>query len=339
MSKYPQAQASAAIPTILPPQQSESKRDRKRRETVNKIELLHNGSWNNRDEKFSQQYKEYHNENKAVNTQPPTSSKYLLRLYPKTIERDAFLTATETHHQYKVNQAKKMYESERDHIEGMYWEARDQVRQRLLASIEERRRKLREEKEGGDVVTESLLETQTRRPPRRSPFRSRIEPKSTSRSATPALLRSNGDSGHSSPADGNKGDILLHAMLAPALAQISTDDILTPQSTSLVVAAPPNGYTALQNTKRGPRGKATNDDKDVGAAPGTSAALAIASGQTSAPTNNSGKRGAGAQSGWVLGKALNDMRKMEEATILERDSDWARIQGSTQGRGRRARGD
>lgn len=49
MSKYPVA-SSSAIPTILPPQHAESKRDRKRRETVNKIELLHNGSWLNRDE-------------------------------------------------------------------------------------------------------------------------------------------------------------------------------------------------------------------------------------------------------------------------------------------------
>jgi hypothetical protein len=52
-----------------------------------------------------------------------------------------------------VSQAKKMYESEREYIEGMYWDARDQLRQRLLALVEERRRKLREEKEGGDIVT------------------------------------------------------------------------------------------------------------------------------------------------------------------------------------------
>lgn len=35
---------------LIPQQQGESKRDRKRRETVNKIEMLHNGSWLNRDE-------------------------------------------------------------------------------------------------------------------------------------------------------------------------------------------------------------------------------------------------------------------------------------------------
>jgi hypothetical protein len=46
-----------------------------------------------------------------------------------------------------------MYESERETVEAQYWDARDQVRQRLLGAVEERRRKLREEKEGGDVVT------------------------------------------------------------------------------------------------------------------------------------------------------------------------------------------
>ena len=53
----------------------------------------------------------------------------------------------------RTGQAKRMYESERETIEGQYWDARDQVRQRLLQAIEERRRKLREEKEGGDVVS------------------------------------------------------------------------------------------------------------------------------------------------------------------------------------------
>lgn len=51
--------------------------------------------------KFSALYKEYHNENKAVNSQPPTSARYLLRLYPSTIERDALLEAAEVEYQYK----------------------------------------------------------------------------------------------------------------------------------------------------------------------------------------------------------------------------------------------
>jgi hypothetical protein len=49
MSRYV-AGPSAPIPTILPPQHAESKRDRKRRETINKVEMLHDESWRNRDE-------------------------------------------------------------------------------------------------------------------------------------------------------------------------------------------------------------------------------------------------------------------------------------------------
>lgn len=121
MSRYSAAFNTSAIPTIIPPQHAESKRDRKRRETVNKVELLHDESWRNRDEwvirytppkykhqadkrtrrKFAAQYKEYHTENKAVNSQPPTSSQYLLRLYPSTIERDALLESAEVEYQYK----------------------------------------------------------------------------------------------------------------------------------------------------------------------------------------------------------------------------------------------
>lgn len=174
------------------------------------------------------------------------------------------------------------------------------------------------------------------------PFRARVEPRSSSRSQTPNLnLRSQAESGQSSPNDATKSnDLLLHSMLAPALAIISTDDIMHHDTSSLEIkrlniAA---GYSVTTG-KRGPRGKAAEKDLDVGAAPGTSAALAIASGQVAAPATTGGKRGAGAQSGWVLGKALNDMKRMEEASLLERDSDWARIQGSQTGRGRRGRGD
>lgn len=45
--------------------------------------------------RFQQLWKDYHAENKAVNSQPPTSANYLLRLYPKTLERDALLAENE----------------------------------------------------------------------------------------------------------------------------------------------------------------------------------------------------------------------------------------------------
>jgi hypothetical protein len=55
--------------------------------------ILHRDGSDSR--RFQQLWKDYHAENKAVNTQPPTSANYLLRLYPKTLERDALLAENE----------------------------------------------------------------------------------------------------------------------------------------------------------------------------------------------------------------------------------------------------
>lgn len=145
--------------------------------------------------------------------------------------------------------------------------------------------------------------------------------------------------------DGTRStDLLLHQMLAPALAHISTDDIIYPSSSSLQLVPPANGvaYPVAQPGKRGPRGKqqqpdAAADKADVGAAPGTLTALAIASGQIQ-PEGGAKPRGRGAgaatQTQWVLGKSLSDLKKMESANLIEVESDWARIQG-VGGRGRR----
>lgn len=255
----------------------------------------------------------------------------------------------------RAQQAKRMYESERESIEGQYWDARDQVRQRLLGAIEDRRRKLRDEKEGGDVVTgklpangrtyselttESLLEAQMKpRPTRRMPFRSRIG-SPTSGGDTPSAPPNHHPYTRptSQVPNGTKhNDLMLHELLAPALSTISTDDILSPQSSSLTVIPPVNPTVTLPPGKRGPRQKETTENKELPAAPGTLTALAIASGQQ-APAAPKGTRGAGATGQWVLGKSLAELKRMEQASQLEIDSDWARMQGSM-GRGRRTRGD
>lgn len=184
------------------------------------------------------------------------------------------------------------------------------------------------------------------KPKRRRLFSHRTPP-STTRVGSPLAGPSRGLNSVTpdDTANGTKpNDLLLHTLLAPSLAHIGIDDILTPNSTSLAITPAPNGqtYQAVQG-KRGPRGKAqqgdgVNGDKDaISAAPGTLTALAIASGQQQ-PAQPKTSRGAGAQGQWVLGKSLADLSKMTSASQLEIESDWARIQGTT-GRGRRNRGD
>lgn len=313
--------------------------------------------------RFSGLYKEYHNENKAVNTQPPTSHKYLLTLYPHTIERDALLEEAEIEYQYKCvfcmctrpgsahqgrsAQARKMYESEREAIEAQYWEARDLVRQRLISSLEDRRRRLREEKEGGDNITESLLEPPVKpRPTRRLPFRKNTAngtgSGSASGSRTPVVPGTQGASptdgviaGESSTSGVKRDDLLLHRLLAPSLSTVSIDGILPPNTTSLAVAPPiasSIANAAQPKGGRGARGKGdigANGDKDAnGAAPGTAAALAVTTGAKG--------RNAGAGQGMVFGKSLAELNKALSASQLEIESDWARM-NSTSGRGRRGR--
>ncbi|WVO15406.1 hypothetical protein L204_103064 [Cryptococcus depauperatus] len=334
-SKYLQQQ-QGPIPTLIPPQHAESKRDRKRRETINKIELLHEESWKTKEEKFSQKYKEYHMENKAVNSQPPTSAKYLLRAYPVSVERDARLEAAEEEYQYKISQARKMYEQERETIEAQYWEARDQVRQRLLGAIEERRKRLREEKEGGEIVTETLLEADVRKPKRRTFFIQSDNASAQSDSSS----RAGSSRDESLERKVNPSDLLYHSDLTPTLALISTKDILPIDSSLHVRPAPvgANTYVPVQAGKRGgPRGKnneASGDGKEV-VAPGTSAALGITTAQSS---NRSRGVGGTRDQALTLGRSLADLSKMTQAGQLEIDGDWARMQGNT-GRGRRTRGD
>lgn len=247
-----------------------------------------------------------------------------------------------------------MYEQERESIEAQYWEARDQIRQRLLGAIEDRRKRLREEKEGGEIITgefvsftwygsrlnssaESLLEADVRKPKRRSFFTtSTSTPRSTSPSGTNASSRDKSPS----TARVNPADLMHHSQLTPTLALISTDDILSNDSSLHVRPAPAGSttYVPTQAGKRGgPRGKAaeiTGEGKEL-AAPGTSAALGIAAAQS-----NNRSRGVGGtrDQTLTLGRSLAELAKMTQAAQLEVDGDWARMQGN-QGRGRRARGD
>lgn len=193
-----------------------------------------------------------------------------------------------------------------------------------------------------NTLVEALLEAQIKpRPTRKLPSRKKSL---RTPSYSPTLAQQNHLLPDSITPEGAKlNDLLLHSMVCPALAIIGTDDIIYPQSSTLLLVPPPTGSAFVNNApgKRGPRGKvvdAAAESKEILAAPGTLTALAIASGQQQpADTNKRGGRGAGAnanQPQWIVGKSVAELSKIVTASQLEMDSDWARIQGAT-GRGRR----
>ena len=81
-------------------------------------------------------------------TRPESSSAYMLRLYPLTLERSALLQQIASEEEYEHEAVRIAYEEERDRVEEEWKRGRERIRERLLDGIEERRRRAREEKDG-----------------------------------------------------------------------------------------------------------------------------------------------------------------------------------------------
>lgn len=86
-----------------------------------------------------------------LSTRPQTSSAYLLRLYPLSLERSALLAQQAAEEAYAHDGVRLAWEEERDRVEEEWRRGRERVRERLLEGIEERRRRAREEKDGEGI--------------------------------------------------------------------------------------------------------------------------------------------------------------------------------------------
>lgn len=89
---------------------------------------------------------------------PGLSRSYLLALHRLTLERDAQLRQSALLHAHQVESARTAYEQDRSKVEEEARSAKRAVRERLLAAVEERRKRLREDKEGGEGMTGELVE-------------------------------------------------------------------------------------------------------------------------------------------------------------------------------------
>lgn len=81
---------------------------------------------------------------------PALSRPYLLALNRLTLERDAELRQSALLHAHQVESARIAYEQDRGKIDEEARNAKRAVRERLLAAVEERRKRLREDKESGE---------------------------------------------------------------------------------------------------------------------------------------------------------------------------------------------
>jgi hypothetical protein len=98
-------------------------------------------------------YKDLTNRNALLSKDPSSSRPLDLPLYLLNLERDALLSSIEMHWEYRHSSLIHLHALERQRIEDDHRKGRELVRQRLLDGVEERRRKIREDKESvGDIV-------------------------------------------------------------------------------------------------------------------------------------------------------------------------------------------
>ncbi|SGY35305.1 BQ5605_C002g01750 [Microbotryum silenes-dioicae] len=210
----------------------ESKRDKRRRDMVERVARLHEDTIARRDRVFHELsdifartteellpppvFPNAGDPSAPVETLPPSlactdpvipdmhPTQFLFGLHRLSMERSNQLVATRLFHAHQKTVARKLYEAEVERIEEEYESAAKGVVERLLEGVEERRRRLTEEKDGEGVTlgTHTFLDPQARSHGTR---RMRGIPSSSSRRALFSSLDSSDVSGAGASGDGANG--------------------------------------------------------------------------------------------------------------------------------------
>lgn len=93
-----------------------------------------------------------HSTAQTLATRPESLPLYNIMLYPLAVERNAQLASLEYEERYGLDLATTAFEEEREKVELEWKRGHDRIRERLLESIEERRRRARDDKEGEGTV-------------------------------------------------------------------------------------------------------------------------------------------------------------------------------------------
>lgn len=108
---------------------------------------------------YNQTQKLYISEYSNLLASPLTQRDYLIKSSLLTQKRDASLRQIALLHAHQVDTARKAYEAEKTKIEDEARQARKMVREKLTAAVDEKRRKLKEEKESGENAIGELIGT------------------------------------------------------------------------------------------------------------------------------------------------------------------------------------
>lgn len=139
-----------------------SKRDRKRREILERLERAHWEGLDNRDALYHDAYVNLTTTYQTLMMRPSLVREYALSLANYTVKRSEILRSNALYHAFLNDRGQHLYEAEHAKIEDEARIAKRTTRDRLLGVIEERKRRLKEERDGGEFAADFLLEPNQR---------------------------------------------------------------------------------------------------------------------------------------------------------------------------------
>ncbi|MBW0495439.1 hypothetical protein O181_035154 [Austropuccinia psidii MF-1] len=132
------------------------KSHRRREGLVARIERIRELNLKRREEIYAKAWKDLNDTQNALMSNPPTEINYLVRLHRESLKREQDLVAVRVYHDHLISAARAAFEAEVKSIEEEFNNARKQAREKLLESLEERRKKLKDEKDLVDFNEEAV---------------------------------------------------------------------------------------------------------------------------------------------------------------------------------------
>jgi len=304
-----------------------SKRDKKRRDVLERLETRHAERWYKREEIYNEAITGVMNYGHQLARDPSHAPALQVPLYMLDLQRDATLESIDIHWRYRLESTHRLYELERQKIEDEFKRGREAVRQRLLDQVEERRRKIKEEKDStGDIVAEALLDAQARPRPTRA-SRANRRNSILSSTATPEHgLKGPGHDADLAALVAN-ADSLVAALLPSTLSAVNTENIISPLPYSLaVLPAPSIVDKGVKPGRRPGRGQpATASATDASGKPNEADTPPAWRGPT--------LTGYAKVQGWYPGQPLDALKNLVTVNEMERERDLSAMKGY----GRRSR--
>lgn len=135
-----------------------SKRDRKRKDVLERLDRAHWETFENRDPLYQDAYMGLSSTYYTLMMRPSFVREYAMKLADQTVRRDASLLEASLYHAFLVDRSRHTYDLERSRVEDEARVSKRSVRDKLLGVIEERKRLLKDERDIGDFTGDYILE-------------------------------------------------------------------------------------------------------------------------------------------------------------------------------------